>query len=84
MSRGAFVVVAAGNDFLTAIRSSARADVAPQIDGVVSVGAIGRDRCSARSTRRTGAYVELAAPGGDSRRGGIGRPASCSRPSTST
>jgi serine protease len=39
------------------------------IDGMVAVGAIGRDRARARYSS-TGSFVELAAPGGDTSRGG--------------
>jgi serine protease len=45
------------------------AEFAPQIDGMVAVGAIGRDRRRAFYSN-TGSYVELAAPGGNSRVGG--------------
>lgn len=68
-SRGAFVAVAAGNEFLEGNPVSRPADLAPEIEGVVAVGAI--DRNSARSRySNTGTYVELVAPGGDQVRGG--------------
>jgi serine protease len=70
VSRGAFVVVAAGNDFLNGNPTERPADVAPVIDGMVSVGAIGRDRLRARYSS-TGSYVELSAPGGDQVRDGL-------------
>jgi serine protease len=70
VSRGAFVVVAAGNDFLNGNPTERPADVAPLIDGMVSVAAIGRDRVRARYSS-TGSYVELAAPGGDQVRNGL-------------
>jgi serine protease len=44
--------------------------VAPLIDGMVSVAAIGRDRQRALYSS-TGSYVELAAPGGDQFRHGL-------------
>ncbi|MBI3050650.1 MAG: S8 family serine peptidase [Acidobacteria bacterium] len=69
VSRGAFVAVAAGNDFETGNRVERLAEFAPRIDGVVAVGAIGRDRQRAFYSN-TGAYVELVAPGGNSRVGG--------------
>ncbi len=69
VSRGAFVVVAAGNDFLDGNPTPRPADVAPLIDGMVAVAAIGRDGQRARYSN-TGTYVELAAPGGDTSRGG--------------
>src|SRR6185503_13613609 len=69
VSRGAFVAVAAGNDFETGNRTERLAESAPLIDGMVAVGAIGRDL---RRTyySNTGSYVELMAPGGNSRIGG--------------
>jgi len=69
VSRGAFVAVAAGNDFETGNRVERIAEFAPQIDGMVAVGAVGRDRQRAFYSN-TGPYVELAAPGGNSRIGG--------------
>jgi serine protease len=69
VSRGAFVSVAAGNDFLNGNPVERPADLGPQIEGVVTVGAIGRDRARAFYSS-TGSYVELAAPGGNSRQGG--------------
>jgi serine protease len=69
-SRGAFVAVAAGNDFLNGNPTNRPADVAPEIDGVVSVGAVDRNRTRARYSN-TGSYVEVAAPGGDQVRGGV-------------
>ncbi|MDA1185397.1 MAG: S8 family serine peptidase [Acidobacteria bacterium] len=69
VSRGAFVVVAAGNGFESGNAVEQLAEFAPQIDGMVAVGAIGRDRQRAFYSN-TGSYVELVAPGGDSRAGG--------------
>ena len=67
--QGAFVVVAAGNEFEDGNPVERIAEFAPQIDGMVAVGAIGRDRLRAFYSN-TGAYVELVAPGGNSRQGG--------------
>jgi serine protease len=69
VSRGAFVAVAAGNDFENGNRVERLAEFAPQIDGMVAVGAVGRDRQRAFYSN-TGPYVELAAPGGNTRVGG--------------
>ena len=67
--QGAFVSVAAGNEFEQGNPTERLAEFAPLIDGMVSVGAVGRDKArSFYST--TGAYVELVAPGGNSRQGG--------------
>jgi len=64
VSRGVFIAVAAGNDFLTGNRVDRLAEIAPQLEGMVSVGAISRNRRRAIYSS-TGNYVELAAPGGD-------------------
>ena len=69
VSHGAFVAVAGGNEFLEGNPISRPADVAPQIDGVVSVAAVGRNLLRARYSS-TGSYIELSAPGGDQVRDG--------------
>jgi serine protease len=69
VGRGAFVVVAAGNEFLQGNPTQRLAEFAPVIDGMVAVGAIGRARERAAYSS-TGSYIELAAPGGDIARGG--------------
>ena len=69
VSLGAFVAVAAGNEFERGNPVERLAEFAPRIDGMVAVGAIGRDRRRAYYSN-TGSYVELAAPGGNSRVGG--------------
>jgi len=71
VSKGAFVSVAGGNDFLDGNPIERPADLAPQIDGMVSVGAIRRSRTRAAYSS-TGPYIELVAPGGDSRDGASG------------
>ena len=70
VSRGAFVSVASGNEFLDGNPVERLAEFAPEIQGMVAVGAIGRDRVRA-SYSTTGPYVELSAPGGDFSRGGV-------------
>ena len=67
--QGAFVTVAAGNEFEDGNPIERLAEFAPQIDGMVSVGAIGRDKLRAFYSS-TGSYIELVAPGGNSRQGG--------------
>jgi serine protease len=64
VSRGAFVAVAAGNEFLSGNPVERPADLGPQIEGVMTVGAIGRNRQRAPYSN-TGSYVEIVAPGGD-------------------
>ncbi len=69
VSKGAFVAIAAGNDYEDGNPNEAIAALAQNIKGVVAVGAVGRDLDRAHYSS-TGSYVELAAPGGDFRRGG--------------
>ncbi|MBI4885457.1 MAG: S8 family serine peptidase [Acidobacteria bacterium] len=69
VSHGAFVAVAGGNDFESGNDVERLAEFAPDVDGMVAVGAVGRDRRRAYYSN-TGAYIELAAPGGSSRAGG--------------
>jgi serine protease len=69
VSRGCFVVVASGNTRVEGNEPNRLAQAAPQIDGMVAVGAVGRTlELAFYST--TAAYVELSAPGGDQRQGG--------------
>lgn len=70
VSRGAFVAIAGGNEFFDGNPIERFAEVAPRINGAVSVGAVGRDRQRAGYST-TGSYIELAAPGGDSAQGGV-------------
>jgi serine protease len=65
VSRGAFVAAAGGNE----ATDTALVEFAPQIDGMVAVGATGRDRLRA-SYSTAGPFIELVAPGGDFSRGG--------------
>ena len=67
---GAFVAVAAGNDAQSGNSLERLAEFAPQIQGMVAVGSIGRDRQRAYYSN-TGPYIELVAPGGNQRTGGI-------------
>jgi serine protease len=69
VSRGAFVSVAGGNEFRDGNEADRLAEFAPQINGMVAVSAVGRDRARATYST-TGPYIELAAPGGDASRGG--------------
>jgi serine protease len=68
VAKGSFVVVAGGNDFLEGNPIQRPADAGPRIEGMVTVGAVGRTRTRA-SYSSTGSYIELMAPGGDSRDG---------------
>ncbi len=66
VSRGVFVAIAAGNDGDGANRPNRSAEFASRVDGAVAVGAVGRGLDRAYYST-TGAFVELAAPGGDTR-----------------
>ena len=68
-SHGAFVSIAAGNDFERGNPTQWPAAYANSIQGAVAVGATGRDRQRAYYSS-TGPYVELVAPGGNQRIGG--------------
>lgn len=66
---GAFVSLAAGNDFEQDNPIEWPAAYANQMQGVVAVAAVGRDRLRAYYST-TGPYVEISAPGGNQRAGG--------------
>jgi serine protease len=68
-SHGAFVSIAAGNDFERGNPTQWPAAYANSIQGAVAVGATGRDRERAYYSS-TGPYLELVAPGGNQRIGG--------------
>jgi serine protease len=70
VGRGLFVSIAAGNEFNEGNPVIYPAKYAAQLDGVVSVGAVGpSSRRAYYST--TGSYLEVAAPGGDAQDGGL-------------
>ena len=69
VNRGVFVAVASGNTRDAGNQPNRLAQLAPQIDGVVSVGAVGRTLDLAYYSS-TGSFVEISAPGGDLRAGG--------------
>ena len=69
VGRGSFVAVAAGNGFDAGNPVEYPAAYAPDIDGVVAVGAVGPSRARAFYSA-TGRHVELVAPGGDNRAAG--------------
>jgi serine protease len=69
VSRGAFVAVAGGNEFLRGPAPQRLAEFAPSVDGMVAVGAVGRDLVRATYSS-VGSFIELMAPGGDFSRGG--------------
>ena len=69
-SRGLFVAVAAGNEYEDGNPPVYPAFFAPQVKGAMSVAAVGRTEQRAFYSS-SGSFVEIAAPGGDSRVGGI-------------
>jgi len=68
VQQGAFVAIAAGNEFENGNPTTYPAAYS-DIDGVMAVGATGRSRTRAFYSS-TGSFVEIAAPGGNSRDGG--------------
>jgi len=69
VGRGVFIAVAAGNTRASGNRPNRLAQPAPDINGMVAVGAVGRTLDSAYYST-SGPFVELSAPGGDQRAGG--------------
>jgi serine protease len=69
VQHGAFVAIAGGNGFEQGNTTEYPAAYAPNLDGVMSVAATGRSRTRAYYST-TGSYIEIAAPGGNSRDGG--------------
>jgi serine protease len=70
ISRGVFVAISNGNQFQNGNPTEYPAAYAPELNGVVSVGAVGRSRLRAPYSS-TGAHLELAAPGGNLQDGGV-------------
>jgi serine protease len=68
VSRGAFVAVSGGNDFEAGSPPERYAEFAPNVEGMVAVAAVARDRRRAVYST-VGRHIELAAPGGDARGG---------------
>jgi serine protease len=64
VSKGAFVAIAAGNDFQDGNPTEVIAEIASRVQGAVSVAAVDRNKNHAPYSS-TGSWVELAAPGGD-------------------
>ena len=66
VSKGAFVVIAAGNDFESGNPTEVIAQIASRVQGAVSVAAVDRAKAHAYYSS-SGSWVELAAPGGSFR-----------------
>ena len=69
VGKGAFVAIAAGNEYEDGNPVEYPAAYAADIDGVMSVGAVGPSLARAYYSS-TGAHLEIAAPGGNDREGG--------------
>jgi len=69
VGKGVFIAVASGNTRDRGNQPNRLAQPAPDINGMVAVGAVGRALDSAYYST-TGPFVELSAPGGDQRAGG--------------
>jgi len=67
--KGAFIAIAMGNEFLDGNPTEYPAAYARDIDGVMSVGAVGRSLKRAYYSS-TGPHLEISAPGGDDSDGG--------------
>jgi serine protease len=82
VGKGAFIAIAGGNGFEEGNETEVLAEIAGRVQGAVSVAAIDRNHNRAFYST-TGAYPELAAPGG-AFDNSVPREAFCSRRSTST
>ena len=69
IGRGVFIAVASGNTRDGGNQPNRLAQAAPELNGMVAVGAVGRTLDAAYYST-SGAFVELSAPGGDQRAGG--------------
>jgi len=69
-THGAFVAIAMGNEFEEGNPTEYPVFYAASIDGAMSVGAVGRSLRRAFYSN-TGSHLEIAAPGGDFRDGGL-------------
>jgi serine protease len=66
VARGAFVAAAVGNAYERGNQVEYPAGYAPGIDGVMSVGAVGKSRARSYYSN-TGTHLEIVAPGGSNR-----------------
>jgi serine protease len=69
VGKGVFIAVASGNTRDSGNQPNRLAQPAPEINGMVAVGAVGRTLDSAYYST-SGSFVEISAPGGDQRAGG--------------
>lgn len=66
VGKGAFVAIAAGNEFEQGNQTGVLSEIASRVQGAVSVAAVDRAKAHAYYST-TGSWVELAAPGGSER-----------------
>ena len=64
VGKGAFIAIAAGNDFQDGNPLEVVAEIASRVPGAVSVAGVDRNKAHAPYSS-TGSWVEIAAPGGD-------------------
>jgi serine protease len=69
VSKGAFVAIAGGNNYEDGNKPESPARYGREIDGVMTVGAVGKSMKRAFYSN-TSSGIEIAAPGGDSKDGG--------------
>jgi serine protease len=70
VGKGVFIAIAAGNEFEDGNPTEYPAALAANIDGAMAVGAVGRT-LSRSFYSNSGTYVEIVAPGGDTRASGL-------------
>lgn len=70
VSRGVFISVSAGNSFEAGNPLERVAEIAGRLDGAMAVAATGREKRRAFYSS-TASHVEISAPGGDRRSGGV-------------
>ena len=69
IGKGTFIAISAGNDYEAGNQTQYPAKFAETMDGAMAVGALGRTLAHSYYSS-SGSYVEIAAPGGDTRAGG--------------
>jgi serine protease len=70
IGKGVFIAIAGGNEFEDGNPVEYPAALAANIDGAMSVAAVGRTLAKAFYSN-SGSYIEIAAPGGDTRASGL-------------
>jgi serine protease len=70
VQHGVFIAMAGGNEYESGNPVEYPAAYGPEIEGAMTVGAVGRSRRRAYYSN-TGASIEIVAPGGDDRDGGL-------------